>query len=83
MDEFRLKIESLCRNQETILSRLFEIDRRMKVIMSSQFNINKSVTQTLNDMEVMRNQTNENSIAIKSKDMKLQEIDKELGIFLS
>ena len=83
MDEFRLKIESLCRNQETILSRLFEIDRRMKVIMSSQFNINKSVTQTLNDMEVMRNQTNENSIAIKSKDMKLQEIAKKLGIFLS
>ena len=83
MDEFRLKIESLCRNQETILSRLFEIDRRMKLIMSSQFNINKSVTQTLNDIEVMRNQKNENSIAIKSKDMKLQEIDKELGIFLS
>ena len=83
MDEFRLKIESLCRNQETILSRLFEIDRRMKLIMSSQLNINKSVTQTLNDIEVMRNQKNENSIAIKSKDMKLQEIDKELGIFLS
>ena len=78
MDKFRQKIESLCRNQETILSRIFEIDRRMKLIMSSQLNINESVTQTSNDIEVLRNQKNENAIAIKSIDMKLQEIDKEL-----
>ena len=49
----------------------------MKLIIGNPLNINERVTQTLNEIMVMRNPNDENSIAIKSLHIKLQEIDEE------